>query len=286
MKDNNPLVTVVLPTFNRAKFILEAINTALNQSYRNIEVIVVDDGSKDDTEQILKNIIDSRVKYVRHSENKGAAAARNTGIQLASGEFIAFLDSDDIWQRDKLTKQVDKILLSDQSVALIYCGMLKIDESGRVLGEKKPQYRGEIFKHLLYDNCIGSTSVPLLRMDVLKEIGGFDERLKSREDYDLWLRIAKRYKVEYVQESLFLYCIHENRISTNLNARISVNQRILKKYYSDLICNPKALAHHFMLLGYFHERKKHKKLARKYYFRSLRIFFSVKSMIKYIISFI
>ena len=147
----------------------------------------------------------------------GACVARNTGLQEARGEYIAYLDDDDEWLPEKLEKQLK--IMGKTGVALVYCGCLKINDETRVYlkDSVSPQYyRGYIFDELIKKNFIESTSFPLLRTECLRKIGGFDPLMQSAQDYDVWLRIAKEYEVDYVKEPLVLYHIHpDERISTN-----------------------------------------------------------------------
>ena len=158
-KFGSPVVSVIIPTYNRAHLIGRAIRSVLDQTYQDWELIVVDDASTDDIPGIVKGFTDGRVKYIRHDENKGAAAARNTGIQAARGAYIAFLDSDDEWLPEKLERQVQAFESSDAQVGVIYTGTIAVSQSGEALSDyKAPRFRGYIFRDLLISNRIQECS--------------------------------------------------------------------------------------------------------------------------------
>jgi len=142
---NNPKVTVIIPTYNRAHLIQRSVNSVLNQSYKNLELLVIDDASTDSTEQRISEIRDERLKYIRNKVNLGPSRSRNRGIEFSTGEIIAFQDSDDEWYRDKLEKQVDMLLKSPEDVAAVYCGMEFIDiKNGVKIGEDRQNDNFEV----------------------------------------------------------------------------------------------------------------------------------------------
>ncbi len=277
MTEAAPLVSVVIPSYNRAGLIGKTIDSVLNQDYPNIEIIVVDDCSSDDTESVIAGYGD-RVIFRRHDENKGAPAARNTGLEISRGKYIAFLDSDDTWTYNKISAQMDVMISSDSGTALVYCGMVKIDGNGNVVGEKIPKYRGRIYLKLLKDNVIGSTSVPLILKDAVMEVGGFDESLPSRQDLDLWLRLAKRWTVDYDPGKFVNYYVHENRISSDIEGKIKGNLMILDKYYDDIKKHPSILSSQYEVIGWLYKKNGQIKEARKYFIRSLKSFPNIKSL--------
>jgi len=216
------LVSVIIPTYNSAKFIGMAVDSVLNQTYKKNEIIVVDDGSTDETALVLKKYIDSRVVRYFKKSNAGPASARNFGIQKSIGELVAFLDADDFWSPIKLEKQVE---LFSTNVGLVYANVSffnenLVDDGGdddyyyysSILGNKF--YRGSVYDKLLQNNFIPTSSVIILREAIIS-IGLFDERkiMISVEDYDMWLRISKKFSIDYYQEPLSSYRIHDNQIS-------------------------------------------------------------------------
>ncbi len=193
-------VSVIIPTFNRAAFLKEAIDSVLSQSYRDFELIVVDDGSTDSTREILQDY--QGLTYL-YQENRGVSAARNKGIQAAQGEYIAFLDSDDLWTRHKLQIQV-AWMEANPEIPACYTDEIWIRQGKRVNPMKKHQkYSGWIFDKCL-PLCIISPSSILIRRELLQQVGGFDESLPVCEDYDLWLRITKDYPIHFIPKPLII----------------------------------------------------------------------------------
>ncbi len=197
-----PLVSVIIPTFNRARFVAEAVATVLAQTYEDLEILVVDDGSTDDTGKRLAPFA-PRVQVVRHPVRRGVSAARNLGVAAARGQWLAFLDSDDLWLPEKLDRQMAFLEANPRS------RLCQTEESWLRHGLKvnKPlAYRkegGQIFLQSLERCCISPSAVVLDRK-LLEEHGGFDETLPAAEDYDLWLRLTWRYEVGLVPEPLVI----------------------------------------------------------------------------------
>ena len=284
MNASAPLVSVIIPTYNRARLIEGSIRSVFAQDYPNIEVLVVDVGSVDDTEKVMAGIRDERLRYLKQEKNRGAPAARNVGIREARGELLAFLDSDDAWEPTKLSRQVEVMVKGSEETALVYTGMRKVNERGETRGFKRPSKRGYIYHDLLVDNVVGSTSTALVRASAAKEVGGFDESLRSRQDMDLWLRLSKNHKVDFVDAPLVIYSVHNDRISSNYDSKIQGCETVLAKYYQDIEKDPSALAAHYYLLGTLHQKKGDVKNARRYFRLSLRSRLSTKALIRHMVS--
>jgi hypothetical protein len=199
-----PSVSVVIPTYNRAQTIGRAVDSVLAQTYSDLEVIVVDDGSTDDTRQVLARYGDA-IRYL-YQENQERRVARNNGIRHACGEYIAFLDSDDLWLPDKLRRQV-ALLDQNPQVGLVYGQMFPIDPDGtwhlratRCTGWGQPG-PAMIFEQLVMRNLIPTPTV-VARKRCFDHVGGFDPSLTCSEDWDLWLRIALHYEIAFMPEPL------------------------------------------------------------------------------------
>ncbi len=195
-------VSVIIPTFNRSKKVVRAISSVLSQSFADFEIIVVDDGSTDGTEDAVAQF-KSRITYLAHSSNLGVSAARNTGIRRSNAQFIAFLDSDDYWLPDKLAVQTDFFKVNTRAPA---CQTEEIwIRNGCRVNPKKKHLKpsGDIFEASL-KLCLVSPSAVMLKRYVLEEVGMFDEDLPACEDYDLWLRIACRYPVYLIRQQLVI----------------------------------------------------------------------------------
>ena len=207
-------VTTVIPAYNVEHYIREAIESVLFQTYKDIELIVVDDGSTDRTTEIVKNF-GSKIEYVRHAENKGLSVARNTGIRQAKGKYLAFLDADDIWIPTKIEEQV-KLLEGNEDLALVYSNCHKIDRSGAHMGmllDSVKLHRGFVLKDLLLSSFITTSSV-VIKKQVLDEIGVFDEHFFVSQDFDLYLRIAECHKIDFVDAPLLKYRVHSDTLSS------------------------------------------------------------------------
>jgi len=194
-------VSVVLPVYNREERVNKSLNSVLNQTYKNLQVIVVDDGSNDDTYDVLNKVKDRRVKIVRLKDNKGVSKARNIGIEISEGKFVAFIDSDDIWNSCKIEKQINYIKKCKKRVALVDCGWKAVGGKNAVPRIENKKERTSTKKLLSFKNVCSPPTV-VARRSVLEEMGGFDENLQTVEDVDLWVRISKKYEIEHLTEVL------------------------------------------------------------------------------------
>ena len=196
-----PTVSVIVPTYNRADWLGNTLRSVLRQTFIDFELIVVDDGSTDDTESVVQSF--PRVQYVRLQENLGVSGARNTGLSRAVGRYICFLDSDDLWCERKLEVQVGW-MESNADYPVCYTDEIWIRRGVRVNPmNKHRKYSGDIFRHCL-PLCIVSPSSAMLRASLFDEVGAFDESLPACEDYDLWLRIAVKYPFHFIEEPLII----------------------------------------------------------------------------------
>lgn len=223
---NGPLVSVITPTYNRAKFIGQAVQSVLNQTYGNFEHLIVDDGSTDNTGEVLKPFLsDERVRYF-HQQNQGQSVARNLGIRHARGELVCFIDSDDIWVAHKLTGQV-RLMDEHPEVGIIHGDEIMIDEAGQEFSRKNmKRYSGNIADQLLVDNSV-SINTAMVRRECLSFSGGFPQQYGVADDYALWLRLSARYRFLYVPEFFGYYRVMENQISSDVRRRLTVNERIV-----------------------------------------------------------
>lgn len=207
-----PTVSVIIPAYNAESFIADTVRSALNQTFADLEVIVVDDGSKDGTLARLAAFGD-RIR-VHQQPNGGVARARNTGVSLARGSWIAFLDADDLWLPTKLARQ----LATAGDAPMVFTDRYNIGARGEVpelQSECTPMYGGDLFVPLLLEgNFITSTSV-MIRRALFEQLGGFYTRLNGTEDWDLWLRVAEKHAIAFCPEPLVQYRFHPGGISRN-----------------------------------------------------------------------
>ena len=248
-----PVVTVIIPTFNRALIVGRAIRSVLGQTFQDWELLVVDDASTDNTEQVVKNFPDRRIRYIRHDQNRRVSAARNTGIRSAQGEYVSFLDDDDEWLPEKLVKEVEVFRNSAQEVGLVYTGKTLFDEDGRVLQVRMPTLSGWVYDAMLDRHFIGSPSRVTVRKQVLDWVAGFDETFVNCQDYDLWLRVAKVSKIACVPCCLVKRYLLSNQMSGSLRNICEGWEHILMKFHADM--KPRTLTKHIsrvaiMLLNY------------------------------------
>lgn len=202
-----PLVSVIIPTYNSQNSVCRAIDSCLNQTYKDIEIIVIDDGSTDNTKEILQKYSDEpRLKYA-YQENQERSAARNHGLNIAKGDFIQFLDSDDVIYKDKLEKQVD-FLYHNQTYIMVYCGSEYKDENNKVISTLEKKYQGKIQKKLLRGNFMTIHS-PLIRKNNIR----FSQELNMLEDWEYWILSIKDESVGYLDE--ILCAVYINTQNTN-----------------------------------------------------------------------
>jgi len=203
-----PKVSVIIPTFNRADFLVKTIETVFNQTFKDFEIIISDDGSTDGTKEMISEF-GEKVHYIYNDHTGLPSCARNSAIKMAKGEYLAFLDSDDQWLPDKLNKQIE-LLENSQGVGLICSNAYVVNSDGKMsehlyLRQGKGK-SGKVLTDLIRDNFI-ITSTTIVRTKIVKEIGYFSElnELKAVEDYNLWLRIAAKYEIVFIEEPLAIY---------------------------------------------------------------------------------
>lgn len=226
------LVSVIIPTYNRATVIERAINSVLNQTYKFFEIIVVDDNSTDHTKAIIDRYGD-KIKYIKNDINLGPSKARNVGVEMASGSLIAFQDSDDEWHTDKLDEQV-RHLATDNEYGMIYCAYKCIDNyyNIRVPAVKfsLSELEGNIFESLIEENKIGTPTM-LIRREVLAKVGLFNEELKALEDWELALRISLHYKIGFVNKILVTAYSTLGGVNSIIDNKLEARILIARTYF-------------------------------------------------------
>ena len=247
---NTPTVSVIIPTYNRAHLIGRAIQSVLNQTYQDFEIIVVDDASKDNTEEVVKSFRDERIIYLRHENNRGAQTARNTGIKAAKGGWIAFLDSDDEWLPQRL--EVELSLAHKTGVSVVYseCYIKRSNDSElKIFGIRHKS--GDIYRDLLkYPGPMFQGL--LVKRECLERIGYLDKAIISYQEWDTAIRLARYYKFGFVEKPLFIYHCHEDEtISKDMKRDADGRAQIVKKNRKDIleVAGKKALQRHYIILA-------------------------------------
>lgn len=219
--------SVVITTYNYGLFVRKSINSVLSQTYKNFELIIVDDGSEDGTKEIVSEYAsDARVRYI-YQKNAGQPKAKNRGICESCGEFIAFLDADDIWMPTKLEKQL--ALFADPEVGVVYSRRYWINPDGvEISGNERSLRRGKILDYIFVDNFVCFSS-SVIRRSYLEQVGYFDESLPMGIDYDLWIRLASVCKFDFVDAPLVKYRTGHSNLSKNTMKRYECAQKIMRK---------------------------------------------------------
>ena len=253
MEKNKPKVSVIIPTYNRSHLVGRAIQSVLNQTFTDFELIIVDDASTDNTKEVVESFNAPRIRYIRHEQNKGGGATRNTGIEAAYGEYIAFLDSDDEWLPRKLEKQllIFRGYGKANSKKVVYTGILWIDqESGKIIQKGIPIKEGWLFYDLFLDNCIiGGGSTVIVPKECIDKVGFFDERLDSCQDLDMWIRLSECFQFCAIKEPLAKIYIHKERITEDLRAKTQARQRILGKFSKKIRMEKEIYAYYHFKTG-------------------------------------
>lgn len=233
---NEPLVSVIIPTYNRGRLILNSVTSVLNQTYKNIELIVVDDCSTDNTEEILKSINDSRIKYVKLEKNSGACIARNKGIELSTGKFIAFNDSDDLWITTKLEKQL--CFLKNYNADIVICKMeCRTPENNFIHNFPNIEFDRKIsYKDLLKYNS-ASTQTIFGKTDCFKEII-FDATMPRLQDWDEVLRLSQKFSVFYQNKILVHTFFQKDSISTHPEKGVLAMEMLFEKHKDAILSDP------------------------------------------------
>lgn len=224
-------VSVIIPAYNKAEFTIRAVNSVLSQTYGNIEIIVVDDGSTDDTPEKLSHY-KNRIVYHR-KRNGGACSARNTGIKMAAGEYIALLDCDDLYYPEKIQKSV-ACLEADPRIGFVYTGADFIDENDRVVSEYKNfgfLESGQITSRLLEKNIICNSTI-LMKKECFDRVGFFDEKIFIPADWDMWIRLSERYKAGFINENLTGYRVSHTFTINNVEAGLKEELYVVEKTFA------------------------------------------------------
>jgi glycosyltransferase involved in cell wall biosynthesis len=277
---DTPLISVVVPTYNRARTLPRALLSVLNQGYRNLELIVVDDGSKDDTDAVMATFTDPRIRYVKMERNQGASAARNHGLRLAQGDFIAFQDSDDEWLAGKLERQVEAALRAGTAdVAVFHIKVVYGRDENRVYGIgrvccvpeiSEPESKRDYIE-LTHRRNLMSPQTLMFSRSALEKIGPFDTLLKNSVDWDFSLRLVQHVKVIFIEEPLVFTHIQDDSISILKRNMVRSQLRIILKMQRRGNVDPVVLGAHFARIGLGIGRLGKPRLASRLLRRSIQL---------------
>lgn len=295
MTKEKPTVSAIIPAYNRADLVAPAIQSAIDQTYQDIEIIVVDDGSTDNTEEVVNEFIkrDSRVRYIKHEKNKGGSAARNTGIKNARGEYLAFLDSDCQWLPEKIEKQLQVFSEGDARLGAVGSGTLNLS-GNKIRRSIRTGDFGDIYHKLLdhvgvrnTDSWPGGTPTIMIKRECFEKVGEFDELLESCQDHDIYIRIAKYYYFDVVPEPLVIIKSDmPDGISSNAIFKLNGRRRMLEKYADEWPKISKVKSHYSSLVGTILCREGKMWKGRKYLLMAVVSFpFSLRNWIYFAASF-
>lgn len=279
MNDNRSLVSVIIPTYNCAHFLPDSLGSVLSQTYDFYEIIVVDDGSTDNSKEVLNPFM-QKIKYIKLEQNRGLPAARNVGIQSAQGKYIAFLDADDLWLPEKLQADMEHFD-KHPDIGMVYSKQINIDEKGYALDgcPKRRLPYGNIFIQLFSEQNFIIASSVVVRKDVFVTTGLFDEQLFNCQDWDMWLRIAFYFKVAGINKPLVKYRHNPLSLSKNRNNVLKYQKLVIDKTYNTFNDKEfgiseklykKRLASHYAKTGRYYLRIGNKRLANENFCLSLK----------------
>jgi len=261
-----PKVSVIIPTHNRAEFLRSAITSVLNQTLQDFEIVIIDDASKDHTQEVIANFNDARIKAIHNQFSKGDAGTRNIGVINSNGEYIAFLDDDDEWLPEKLKIQTCLLDNSPPEVGGFCTHSYIIEtESGRVSSVFNPE-RSDLTK----ENFIRTSSI-LLRRECFEQCGLFDESMPTSSDYDMWIRISKKFSFEIIKTPLVRYRINENSLTFNYDKMVIGREILFEKHDKFFKQNPKEYSREYLQIGVLYCYKGEIKKGRKAFGKAIRI---------------
>jgi len=274
-----PKVSVIIPTHNRAEFLHSAITSVLNQTFQDFEIIIIDDASNDHSREVIANFNDARIK-VRHNQvSKGAAGSRNIAIMNSNCEYIAFLDDDDEWLPEKLKIQACLLDNSPPEVGGVCTGYFTIEKSGRILSTVNPE-----MIDLSKGNPIATSSI-LLRRECFEKCGMFDESMLACSDYDMWIRMSKKFCFKIVENTLMKYYINENGLTFNYEKKVRSLEVLLRKHENFFKKDYKGYSKQYFELGVFYCYNGELQKGRRAFSKSIRKNpFEIRSYFNFIIS--
>ena len=281
--DTQPLVSVILPTYKRPEFVKRAIQSVLDQTYQNFELIVVDDAPDMPSEVSVKSFTDPRVQYVRHEKNKGCAGAKNTGFRMAKGKYFAILDDDDAWEKEKLEIQVRAMEAAPQDVGFSFTAVTEVFDGGENI-TSVPEGIADYHDFIL-SKFNGALSVTLMfRREVFEKSGYMNETFPTHTDAELLIRVTKYFKGLAINTPLVRVTLNKKgheHMNSSMRKRITGRIMILTKYWPEFKERPEYLARHLTNLARFYRDDGYYKEARKTYGKALELHYASKRAWQY-----
>jgi glycosyltransferase involved in cell wall biosynthesis len=232
----NQLVTVGITTFRRPELLRKALNSVVQQSHKELQIIVIDDASGDSTPSVVASFDDERIEFIQHDDSEGAIVGRNEALQRARGKYVAYLDDDDAWVDTKIEQQVSVAERGAQNVAVISCGGTLVNEHGQVLGNLLPGLTGSMRDSIVSGSLVTVPSAHLFRTEALREVEGYDGTLASHNEHDIWMTLAdNNYTSDFVPEYLVEVGSHSGyRMTSDVKLRVDAVEAYFDKWYSTL----------------------------------------------------
>lgn len=264
------MISIILPTYNRESTLKMAVDSVLNQTFDNFELIIVDDGSTDNTEYLVNNYTDPRILYIKISHS-GANRSRNEGIKIASHNLISFQDSDARWYPKKLETQYEALKTLSADYAGVFSGAFLQNKSGQTRYVPHTSVREEsLYEQLLYENFIDTPAL-LIKKEAILDVGIFNDKLPRFQDWDLSLRLSKKYKLFHIRQALHESLYSSNQISQDNKAGLKAKLYIFKKHHPEIRKSKKTLANHYYSLGLSLATLKRFKIAKKFLFKAISL---------------
>lgn len=288
----NPKISVIISTYNRADLLPRAIASVLNQTFKNFELIVVDDGSTDNTRKVVNEFQTKykNVQYIWQEHSRGAAKPKNTGIKNAEGKYIAILDSDDEWLPKKLERQVNLFESSKcQNLGFIGCNSIVVEENGETLDIHRIPFYKDHFRNILRSDYMGSGSGMIYKRSVFDKVGLFDESLKTGQDWEMRIRILKIYDFAFANEPLFRYYIHRKSITETIDYMSKIHDLcyVVEKHQSCYNKFSKIYSEQLRVIGTYYILDRNIKKARKFFVKAISVYpYYIKTYINLSISFL
>jgi len=280
---NSNLVSVIIPTYNRVNSLTDSLTSITNQTYKNIELIVVDDNSSDNTKEIIFSLEIPNLKFLTHEKNLGAPAARNTGIKNCTGDFIAFMDDDDMWHPEKIERQLNYLIQNPEADA-VFC------EFKYVLKNKFYYPDKIMFDNNLLDlslnRSLGSFSLPLIKKYCIDVTGLIDINLPSCQDWDYWIRLVQNFNLKKISDCLVTRKLSKDQITSDINKKIKGREYLLNKHWDLISKYPVIENMHLSRLGSLNTLAGNTKAAKDYFLKSFKTYpYSISTIIHIFLSY-